>query len=393
MRIAGIIAEYNPFHNGHAYHIRETRARAGADFVVAAMDGHFTQRGDLAALAKWTRVRMALLGGVDAVFELPTLYAVRPAETFAAAGVAILNGVGADVLSFGFDAELPGREPLALVRALAGLRACEPAAFSAALRARLAEGMPHARAWGETAAEWLGLPVEPLRQPNAILAVEYARAVESQGARLELCAVPRVGGYHDRALGEYASASAIRAALAQGDARAAVAVPEALRPFLSEAAGSHGLDDVLLDRLRTAPEADLAALADASEGIERRLQRLAWTASDRAALLEALRCRRYTQARLSRLLAQALLGLTRGFAAAQPLPRYARLLGMRREARPLIAELGRRASLPILSRPAELRGDPAFELECRAADLWALSRNAPEERRAGRECTEKFIVV
>ena len=152
MRVAGIIAEYNPFHNGHAWHARETRRRTGCAYVIAVMDGAFTQRGEAAVLSKWTRTRMALLNGVDAVFELPALYAVRPADAFAGGGVALLDALGADALSFGLDA------PGALLPAIADLRADEPPAFSEALKRRLSEGMPHARAWGETAAAALGVP-------------------------------------------------------------------------------------------------------------------------------------------------------------------------------------------------------------------------------------------
>jgi len=103
MKIAGIIAEYNPFHNGHAHHIAETRRRTGCDFVVVCMDGSYTQRGDAACLDKWTRARVALACGADAVFELPTLWAVRTADHFARGGVAVLGGLGCDILSFGCE--------------------------------------------------------------------------------------------------------------------------------------------------------------------------------------------------------------------------------------------------------------------------------------------------
>ena len=109
MRIAGIIAEYNPFHRGHAWHIARTR-EAGCDRVIVCMDGHFTQRGEAAILSRWDRARMALACGADAVFELPTLFAVRTADAFARGGVGILAGLGVDVLSFG--SEITDRDPL-----------------------------------------------------------------------------------------------------------------------------------------------------------------------------------------------------------------------------------------------------------------------------------------
>ena len=136
MRIAGIIAEYNPFHNGHALHIRRTREATGCDYVVACMAGHFTQRGEPALWSKWARARMALASGVDAVFELPALWAVRPADAFARGGVAVLGGLGCDVLSFGSETA-----DLALLRRLAALRANEPAELSRSIREKLDGGL------------------------------------------------------------------------------------------------------------------------------------------------------------------------------------------------------------------------------------------------------------
>ena len=110
MKIAGIIAEYNPFHNGHALHVETARQLTGCDWVVACMSGHFTQRGEPAVFSKWDRARMALACGVDAVFELPALFTVRTADAFARGGVAILDGLGADAakgsLEAGKDADI-----------------------------------------------------------------------------------------------------------------------------------------------------------------------------------------------------------------------------------------------------------------------------------------------
>ena len=386
MRIAGIVAEYNPFHNGHAWHMRRTRELTGCDCVVVCMAGHFTQRGEPAALSKWARARMALACGADAVFELPALFAVRTADAFALGGAAILDGIGCDALSFG--SEIADMDTL---RALAALREREPAAVAEAVRAGLAAGMSHARAWGEAVGEHLGLGARIVNQPNLILAAEYLRALGRLGSAMEPVAVPRVGGYHDGALGEFASASAIRGALARGEIDAAMAaIPEAARPFAAPDA-LHTMDDMLLMRLREMTIDDLAALPDVAEGLEHRLYRLCRETSSREALLDGMKCKRYTRARLSRLLTYALLGVKRSDLDACPAPGYARLLGAREGAGPLLKELDRRASLPIAASPAALRGDACFELECRATDLWALLHDAAALRLPGREFTEKFI--
>jgi len=387
VRIAGIIAEYNPFHSGHAWHIARTR-EAGYDYVIVCMGGHFTQRGEAAMLSKWDRARMALACGADAVFELPTLFAVRTADAFARGGVGILEGLGADTLSFGSEIT-----DLELLKSVAALRECEPGAVSEAVSGHLALGMSHARAWGEAVGAYLGISPEILNRPNAVLAVEYVRALAAGSWRMMPLAIPRQGGYHDTALGAFASATAIRAAFARGDvAGALAAIPEAARPWAIPDA-LHPMDDMLLYRLRGMSTEALAALPDAGEGLEHRLYRLCREASGREALLDALKCKRYTRARLSRMLTHALLGIDRAALQAVPRPAYARLIGMRRDAGRLLDALKARASLPIVSRAAALRGDACFEWECRATDTWSLLHDAPQLRGAGREYRERFVVA
>lgn len=387
MRIAGIVAEYNPFHSGHAWHIARTR-EAGCDAVIVCMGGHFTQRGEAAMLSKWDRARMALACGADAVFELPALFAVRTADAFARGGVGILSGLGSDVLSFGSEIA-----DLGLLNSVASLRANEPGVVSEAIAGHLKAGMSHTRAWGEAVGAYLGVSPEILNRPNAVLAVEYLRALAEGGTSMTPLVIPRQGGYHDAALGTFASATAIRAAFARGDVGGALAaIPEAARPWALPDA-LHPMDDMLLYRLREMPVEALRALPDVGEGLERRLYRLCREASGREALLDALKCKRYTRARLSRMLTHALLGVDRATLAAVPVPTYARLIGMRQNAEPLLAELKARATLPIVSRAAALRGDACFEWECRATDTWSLLHDAPRLRAAGREYTQRFVVV
>ena len=388
MKITGIIAEYNPFHNGHALHVEKARQLTGCDRVVACMSGHFTQRGEPAVFSKWDRARMALACGVDAVFELPALFAVRTADAFARGGVAILDGLGADALCFGSETD-----DMPLLQKLASLRTEEPQALSRRIREKLDEGKAHARARGEAIGELLNMPAERMNRPNLALAVEYLRAIAQRGSDMVPVAVKRVGDYHDPALGHIASATAIRAAFARGEAeRALMAMPEAARPWAVPQA-MHGMDDMLLYRLRGMDLQALAALPDVGEGLENRLYKCCREAPGRDALLEALKCKRYTRARLSRMLTQALIGMDEDLIRAVPAPRCARLIGMRRDAEGLLKALKKRSSLPIVSRGAALAGDPCFELECRATDIWSLLHDAPELRAAGREYREKFVVV
>lgn len=386
MTIAGIIAEYNPFHKGHAFHIDETRRLTGCDFVVVCMDGHFTQRGEPTVYSKWDRARCALRCGADAVFELPAMFAVRPADAFARGGVGVLGGLGVDILSFGSELTAPD-----MIEKLADIHIKEPTSVSDAIRRGLSEGKSYARARGEAILDYLGLPAEALNSPNLILAVEYVKALREHSLPVRTVAIPRRGNYHDDELGEFASASAIRAAFSRGETDAALKyVPEAARLALD---ALHSMDDLLLHRLWEMDISDMAALPDMSEGLEHRLYRACREAPDRAALLNALKCKRYTHARLSRMLTHAVLGMTRALVEAHPEQTYARLLGARRDAGELLRELKRRASLPIVSGTSQLRDDPMFQLECRATDLWALLHDDPRLRRPGREFTEKFVSI
>lgn len=408
MRIAGIIAEYDPFHKGHAYHIAKTREETGCDYVIVCMDGPFTQRGAPALFSKWDRAQMALACGADAVFELPTLMAVRTADVFAGSGVAILGSLGCDVLSFGCETE-----DRTLIEALASLKIREPEAFRARLEALLAQGMSHAAAYGRAAAEYLSVDPELLNRPNLILAAEYTRAIRAGSYRMEPHAVKRVGDYHDEALpaaadpdvsadsdprpsqpcaaAGLASASAIRAAWLRGEYdRALSRIPEAARPFLSRET-RHSLDDILLYRLRAMTREEWLALPGMAEGLENLLMKQCRICPDADTLIDAVKSRRYTRARIQRLLTHALLGMDQALIDANPKPAYARLIGMRSDASPLLRELKRRSTLPIVSDPARLKDDAIFEFECRASDLWALGNKNPAQRAAGREYTEKFI--
>lgn len=389
MIIAGIIAEYNPFHRGHAYHIAQTRKLTGCDYVVVCMAGSYTQRGEAACLSKWDRARMALLCGADAVFELPALFAVRTADVFARGGVGVLDGLGVDVLSFGSE-----QDSLELLAGIADIRDHEPEAMTNAIQCKLAEGKAHARAWGEAAAEYLGVDVEVLNAPNVVLGVEYIRAIRERKPAMRTVAVQRLGAYHDAEMNAqgFASATAIRAAWREGRIDDAVSgIPESAADIFRKAGCMHDPDDLLLYVLRNSSEDMIASLPDVAEGLERRVKRCAQEASSRNELIEMLKCKRYTWARLSRLTAHAMLGLTDDLAKRHPHPEYARLVGVRQDARPLLRELKQRAKLPIVSDAVKLSGNEIFELECRATDLRALQCDRPEDRRSGQEFTQKFI--
>ena len=379
MRIAGVVAEYNPFHLGHAYHLRRAREATGADWVVGVMSTCFVQRGEAALLSPVDRARMALAAGVDAVVALPCLWSVRDAEHFALGGVALLDGLGVDVLSFGAEtAELP------LLALAAELLEAPDEAFQAAVRRHLAAGMPHPAALSAAAEEARPGLGALLDAPNNTLGVCYLRAIKRLGSRMDVLSIAREGDYRATALPQgMPSSTAVRGALLRGDwHHACQAIPPAAEEILRRAAldgrlhRPDALDQALLARLRMMDEAAYRALPGLSEGLELRLREAARHAASREALLNAAKTRRYPRARLARLCVHALLGVTQADMDATPLPPAALLLGFRPGAEPLLARLAR-GRLPLLTRAADYPQARWLALEALAYDLWGLPCGLP----------------
>lgn len=393
MTVCGIICEYNPFHHGHAHHIARARALSGADFIVCAMSGPVVQRGIFSRHDKRLRARMALLSGADLVLELPVRFACAPAPEFARGGVSLLAGLGVVThLSFGCE---PSALPV--LRDAAAFLANETPAFAAALREGLDRGLPYPRARSLAVEQTSSVPglSDLIAQPNAALALEYLAALPENIAPVP---VAREGaGYHDAALAPLASATAVRAALSQGhldDALAAVPCPELLREAERSGAvhGEEALTQALLYRLRTMDADALAAIAGMDEGLHNRFLAAARTAATRDELILAVKSKRYTYARLSRIATNALLGVTDNFAKTHIRPTYARVLGFRRAAQPLLAEIKRRGALPLVTSPAGV-DDPLLALDVTAQDLWALGCQSPALRAAGQDYTAGVVVL
>ena len=193
MKVLGIIAEYNPFHNGHQYHIEEAKRQADADAVVVVLSGNFTQRGEPALLEKHTRAHAALFGGADLVLELPSLFSAASAEYFAWGGISALHATGV-VSSISFGMEGNSITPLMEV---AQILSSEPPLFQEALKNALATGCSYPKARALALAEVTGCAEELLQQPNNILAIEYLKANIRLGSPFSILPIQRQGaGYH-----------------------------------------------------------------------------------------------------------------------------------------------------------------------------------------------------
>ena len=370
METAGIVAEYNPFHRGHAWHIAETRRRLGGDApVVCVMSGHWVQRGECALADKWLRAALALDRGADLVVELPTPWAMASAESFARGAVSLLAATGVvDVLSFGSETG----ELAPLEEAAAALDAPD---YPERLRAALGRGLSFPAARQEAAG------AACLSAPNNNLGVEYLRSLRALGSTIRPLTVPRQGAGHDGpAAGGFASASELRRLFREG--RGGEAAPYLTAPWSGEIADMNYIQRAVLSRLRTMGEGDWAALPDGggAEGLPSRLAKAAREAVSLEDFYTRAKTRRYPHARLRRLALAAFLGLR---AAERPAaPPYVRVLGLGGRGRALLRKMKDTCPLPVIVKPAQARelDGPArtlFESEARYTDLYGLCFPAP----------------
>ena len=384
-KLAGIIAEYDPFHNGHAWQLQQAKA-LGAQRVAVAMSCGLTQRGALPLLPESVRVQAALTCGADLVFALPAPYACSGAECFARAGVQLLAAAGCDALVFG--AETPDAALL-----MEAARVLSGAEYRTALKARLAAGARSFAAARQAAVEAVcpgtGLAAL-LDKPNNNLAVEYCKAILELGASLVPIPLPRQGAGHGQALtetgGQFASASALRTLWQNGGADAAAPyVPAEVLPLYREAYAAGQYTDLAaaqrcqlaLLRSRCAGTAPFAQVRGISEGLEHRLEAAVRSSTTHAELLDNLTSVRYPRARMRRLAMDAALGYSAD--AFPALPPYLHLLGAQKDALPLL----KAAALPVshsLARLAEQNVPcrAVVDAQLRACDFGALCRKKSE---------------
>ena len=378
MKILGIVAEYDPFHNGHLLHLTEAKKQVRPDVTLVVLSSCFKQRGDLALLSPSDRARCALEAGADAVFSLPVCWTLRDAEHYALGAVSLLANMGTTHLAFGAETA----DQSLLCRA-ADLLENPDSSFTAALKDNLSAG----NGWPAAVSAALS-PAFPeanhlLSRPNNILAICYLRALRRLDASIYPVVIRRSGNYHASEINpDTPSAAAVREALLRGNyAGACSAVPgytAALlrRRFLDGRIPDDRIfDSLLISRLRAMGENDIILLPGLSEGLQNALQAAARTALTRRELIAAVSCRRYPAARISRLCACALLGLTAKQVASAPLPENALLLGLRNKSE--MTALWKRQSFPVVSSFTEWKTS-AHPADLAAWRLWAQCCRLPD---------------
>lgn len=395
MKVAGIIAEYNPFHNGHAYHIEEVRQKTGADYVVVVMSGNFVQRGAPAILDKYTRTKMALLGGADLVIELPVVAATASAETFARTGVALLNTLGC-VTHLGFGCETDDTE---LLDRLASLFADEPEEYKVALSSYLKEGLSFPVARAKSASKYFkkntvienntennienitendieNVSVKKpsiediLNSPNNILAIEYLKALKKLNSSIQPCPILRQGcGYHDLTDNKsYASATAIRKRLLEDASLETNSINQFLQTQIPDTALPVFIDALrqscplqeddfsnLLHYKLSLEQKDFSVYADVKEDLANRIENLIESYTHFSSFVEEVKTKNMTYTSISRGLLHILLNIRQSDMTLLEDLNYApyiRLLGFRKQSAQLL-KLLKSTSTPILSQLAK----------------------------------------
>ena len=394
MKTAGIIAEYNPFHNGHKYHIDVTK-QSGADAVVCVMSTYFVQRGESAIAEPKIRAQMALKNGADLVLALPLPWACAGAQVFARGAVSILSNTGCiDVLSFGSEcADIEKLKQAASV--------IDDEEVREALKENLLEGMTFAAA-RQKAIDKINPEISHiLSNPNDTLGVEYIRALMLSDSKIEPFAVRREGAGHDTedVNENIASASFIRTILKGADS-ADLLIPESAFKILEKELENKKapsdikkIESAILAYMRSVSPEDILKTPDISEGLENRIYTAARQARSLDELYALVKSKRYSHARIRRAVINTFLDVTKEDCEGEP--PYIKVLGFTKKGQEILKIMKETAKIPVVMRSADIlkldeRAKRIFNLEAHAADMFALT--LPEIQPCGMEYTSQIVI-
>ena len=406
MKNIGIIAEYNPLHNGHAYQLAQARREGKAENIIAVMSGNFVQRGEPACVDKFTRTKWALQSGADMVIALPDVLSCSCAQRFAEGGIKLLKATGLiDGICFGSES--------GDIENLKDIASSEPS--HEVLTDSLAKGLSYPAAFSQSL--HISGPCAGPALPNDILGIEYLRAINKFAPDFKAFTVKREGSGHndtDIDLSDsdpaYASASSIRMAFPRYGVSTFSKIKKYIPSFVYDdiwrlfgegrfPAGLYELSDIILYLFRTMTAKSIAALADVSEGLENVFKKSANETGNVSELLKNVKTKRYTMARLRRICVNALLGTTEEFQrlalnASDAL--YIHVLGIKKEKLNLLSELKNSAVLPIVTQFSDTAGLPENALKVmehtrRASLIWRLSN--PGCKNVKDDFSHPFIII
>ena len=350
-KVVGIIAEYNPFHNGHLYHLQKSVQDTGSSYSVAIISGNFTQRGSTSLVNKWAKAEMAIKNGIDLVIELPVLYSISSAENFAEGAIKILDSLKVvDYLSFGSESG-----DISTLNTIVDVLYKEPKAYKNILSHELSKGLSFPKARENALLMYLNdirRFSNVLSSPNNILGIEYLKALKKLKSPITPVTVERYNaGYHDTSYnGNVASATAIRNIVKNNgwDILRKVVPENTFSTLLENIKVGHVVPDLstfekqIIYNLRKMSLQEIAELPDVSEGLENAIKNAANSCNSVVEFLNIIKSKRYTNTRLQRILLYALLGITKkDMALSKKATPYIRVLGFNNKGKYLISEISK----------------------------------------------------
>lgn len=414
MRVLGLIVEYNPFHNGHLYHIEQSKSLCNAEFVVCVMSGNFIQRGEPAIINKWARTKMALKCGIDLVIELPVPYAMSSAEFFAYGAVKILNDIGVvNYLCFGSENADIGK-----FSTIAGILIDEPKNYKQVLKQELSKGMSFPSSRETALRSFLNekdceMPElnEIIGSSNNILGIEYIKALKRLKSKIIPLTIKRVSNSYNSTeiTGSISSATSIRKLILTEKEQLDMIIPDNCLPVLEEEfnAGRGPIytrlyEQLIISSIRRMSKEQLKLLPYVSEGMENRIKDAAGACGTLDELIETISTKRYTRTRVQRIITSILTGLTSNeldtfnrFGG----PQYARVLGLNNKGRQLLSAINKNKCLPVITKTANFSKScnpllkRMLEIESFATDMYVLGYQNPIYRKAGQEFTQNVVIM
>ncbi|MBN2878564.1 MAG: nucleotidyltransferase family protein [Clostridia bacterium] len=380
MKICGIIAEYNPFHNGHKLQLESALEKSKADLCIVVMSGMFTQRGEAAIVSKFARVKMALSQGADIVVELPLYYVLQPAEYFALGGVKILHSLGADFLSYGTEAVSP--EDRKTIEDFVNITNSSSRNFDKQIRSFLKSGIAYPQARALAYQKISGnATIDILKSPNAILEIAYRNAIYRLKSHIEVLPVPRAGdAYHESVpQSRIASATAIRKLILEKKDFSEYMPAESfniIKDYLSSSEASKANDFYPYFVHTLCADSDIiSALPDGSTELFNRMIKGIAISSSMDEFIDKVSTRRFTRARVSRAAMNSIFGISAEITRKirTQLPSYARILGIRESKRSLLGELVKQSKIPLFMSPARHQMKSPLLINMLNADIAATN--------------------
>ena len=437
MKILGIIVEYNPFHNGHLYHLSKAKKITNADYVIAVMSGNFLQRGEPAIINKWARTKMALNAGVDLVIEIPFVFSTQDANGFAFGAVKLLESLQIiNYLSFGCETN-----DLNILYPICNFLHIEPPGFKEMIKHNCKDGYEFPRARAQALCEYhriLGIDglkkVSPaelnklLKQPNNILALEYIKHLLNLNSKIKPIAIQRIGAsYHQKNIeGKISSATSIRNEILNNftaskaniftiNDKIKSTIPSSgfpvLKKELSEGRGPVVFDSFqqsILAILRRTSSEDISRIHGVIEGLENRIKKASLKSHNAEQLINSIKTRRYTRTKIQRIILHLMMNLSKEdiaiFNRCGPL--YARILGFSKKGKILLRTIKKNSSVPLISKLSNYLRQPTsagnddilknltkmLNYDILSTDLYVLGYKNKEDRVARLDFTHKIVI-